>query len=329
MKNGSAVMTNVKPGDLAAARACDAQQEVPDSDPAALEIPRNGGHFEDGNVPDARTTDDAFLDGQVQVLQLKSGYRAGSDAVMLAAAAPLESVPLESAPLESVSVKVGLGAREPQGCARVLDAGAGVGVAALCVAARCDSAAVTLVETEPVLCTLAARNMRRNGFRARATIIAGDLTGPAADLMAKGLKLESYDHVLANPPFFDCQRGTAAADPLRAGARAMAPGGLERWARFLAACARPGGSVTMIHKADALEGVLQALLRRFGALRVLPIHSRAGEPAQRILVQGIKGSRAPLQILPGFIVHEQNNSFTARATSVLRHGAALSMTKND
>ncbi len=256
----------------------------------------------------ANTSTDAFLDGRLHAAQPKSGYRAGTDAVMLAAAVPVLC--------------------RPGNTEQVLDAGAGVGVAGLCVAARCDCAAVTLVEREPDLCVLAARNMQRNGFCSRAVVIEGDLTGPAANLVARGLVLERFDHVLANPPFFDQECGTPAPDPLRARARAMGEGGLSRWAKFLAACARPGGSMTMIHKADALEGVLRALSRRFGSLRVLPIHSRADEPAQRILVQGIKGSRAPLQILPGFIVHEKNNSFTARANSVLRHGEALTMMQN-
>ena len=57
-------------------------------------------------------TDDAFLGGALQILQPKSGYRAGLDAVMLAAAVPAA-------------------AESPM---RVLDVGAGVGTAGLCLA---------------------------------------------------------------------------------------------------------------------------------------------------------------------------------------------------
>ena len=49
---------------------------------------------------------------------------------------------------------------------------------------------------------------------------------------------------------------------------------------------------------------------RFGALKVLPLHPRAGAPAHRVLVQGIKGSRGPLQLLPGFVLHGDGNAFT-------------------
>jgi tRNA1(Val) A37 N6-methylase TrmN6 len=39
-------------------------------------------------------------------------------------------------------------------------------------------------------------------------------------------------------------------------------------------------------------------------------------------VQGIKGSKAPLQILPGLILHKEDNSFTEDAEAVLREGMA-------
>ena len=58
------------------------------------------------------TTDDAFLGGALQMLQPQNSYRAGLDAVLLAAAA---------------SILPGAGAR-------VLDVGAGVGVVGLAVA---------------------------------------------------------------------------------------------------------------------------------------------------------------------------------------------------
>ncbi|MBN9278626.1 MAG: methyltransferase, partial [Hyphomicrobium sp.] len=85
-------------------------------------------------------TDDAFLGGALAILQPAEGYRAGLDAVLLAAAC---------------------GAQAGKG-ARVLDAGAGVGVAGLCVARRVVDAHVTLVEREPVLAEIARRNAARN-----------------------------------------------------------------------------------------------------------------------------------------------------------------------
>jgi tRNA1(Val) A37 N6-methylase TrmN6 len=107
----------------------------------------------------------------------------------------------------------------------------------------------------------------------------------------------------------------------------MAETELDRWARFMARMAAPGGGVTVIHKAEALIRLLAALEPRFGALVVLPLYPRGGAPAHRVLVQGTKGSRGPLTLLPGLVLHGAGDAFTSQAQAVLRDGAALKMTR--
>jgi tRNA1(Val) A37 N6-methylase TrmN6 len=247
-------------------------------------------------------TDDAFLGGALQVLQPKSGYRAGLDAVMLAAAVPAA------------------------GTMRVLDVGAGVGTAGLCLARRAENAEVTLLEREPTLAHLAAENIQRNGLGVRVRVVQGEVGLSAAGLQALSLAPESFDQLMANPPFHASEAGTVAPDVLKARAHAMPETELARWVRFLARMAAPGGSVTIIHKADALAGLLSLLEGRFGALKVLPLQPRTGAPAHRVIVQGIKGSRAPLVLLPGFVLHGTGDAFTPAAQAILRAGAALPMT---
>ena len=249
---------------------------------------------------DAPPTDDAFLGGALNILQPAAGYRAGLDAVMLAAA---------------VSIK-------HQG-ARVLDVGAGVGTAGLCIARRVPSARVTLLEREPALVRLAAENARRNGLEQRVGVVAGEVGLAAAALQRLGLADASFDHVVANPPFHSRDAGTPAADALKAAAHAMPESDLDQWARFMARMAAPGGAFTLIHKAEALPALLAVLEGRFGALTLLPLHPRAGEPAHRLIVSGTKGSRAPMSLLPGFVLHEADGTFTPQAQAVLRGGAAL------
>ncbi len=250
-------------------------------------------------------TDDAFLGGALQILQPRSGYRAGLDAVMLAAAVP--------APTGRVM--------------RVLDLGAGVGTAGLCLARRVDVARVTLLEREPGLAQLAEDNTERNALVSRVRVVEGEVGLSASRLRALDLAEESFDHVMANPPYHALDAGTLAPDALKAGAHAMPEGELERWARFMARMAAPGGGVTVIHKAGALIRLLAALDGRFGGLVVLPLHPRAGAPAHRVIVQGAKGSRAPPTLLAGFVLHGAGDAFTAEAQAVLRDGAALNMAR--
>ena len=254
-------------------------------------------------VPEAGSavSEDAFLGGRLVLRQPKAGYRAGVDAVLLAATVPVGDDEV----------------------VRVLDAGAGVGAVGLCVAARCARAQVTLVEQAPELVALAQDNIVRNGLSVRVRSYCADVTERGAVLAEMGIVAASFDHALANPPFHRADAGTPAASPLKANAHAMEAELLERWGRFLAYVVKPGGTATVIHKTEALAELLTALDRRFGALRVLPVAPKPGAAAIRIIVQGIKGSRAPLSLLPPLVLHESSGAFTGQLTDILRNGAGL------
>ncbi len=248
----------------------------------------------------ATTTDD-FLGGRIGVRQPRSGHRAGSDAVFLAAAVP---------------ARAGM---------RVLDVGAGVGVAGLCVLARVPGVELTAVEIDAKLCALAAENATRNGFGDKVSVVNADLTAPGKLLRAAGLLSETYDQVFANPPFLSAGRVRAAPDRGRATAHVMREGGLAAWVRFFAAMAAPKALLTLIHRPDCLGELLRLLEGRFGDVAVFPLFPKQGEPAVRIIVQAEKGSRAGLSLLPGLVLHQGNGSYTDAAEAVLRGGQALDL----
>ena len=244
-------------------------------------------------------TEDAFLGGALTILQPKAGYRAGIDPVLLAA-----------------SLRAADGAR-------VLDVGAGVGVAGLAAACRLPGIGVTLVEQDAGLAEIARRNIARNAMTERAHVIAADITRPLSTCPELQALAEGFDHVLANPPFMVEGRGTAAGDPSKAAANAMPDGDLDRWVRFAASMLRPGGTLTLIHRPEALDAIAAALRGRFGGAAVVPIHPFEDKPASRILVQSTKASRAALALMPGLVLHNADRSFRADIEAVLRHGAAL------
>lgn len=256
----------------------------------------------DGFVVPVPVTDDAFLGGRLQILQPKSGYRAGVDAVLLAAAAPVQE-----------------GAGQT-----VLDCGAGVGTVGLCVAARIGDARIALLERDPVLAELATENARRNNLSDRVRVIVVDVHDRPAQLSALGVAPDTFDHVLLNPPFHEHGSGTASPDALKAGSHAMASGDLENWLRLAARVVRPGGTVTLIHKTEELTACLMAAENRFGELKILPIYPRAEALGIRILLRGVKGSRAPLTLLPPFVLHDEQG-FCLAASDILRHSAALKL----
>src|SRR5579872_7206910 len=134
-------------------------------------------------------TEDAFLGGRLCLRQPKSGHRAGHDAMLLAAATP---------------------ARPGD---RVADLGAGVGAAGLAVAVRVSAIDLVLVEGDDGLAALACANARANAISAKA--IALDIASDAKTFASAGLRADSVDIVLMNPPFNDPARHRASPDKAR------------------------------------------------------------------------------------------------------------------
>jgi tRNA1(Val) A37 N6-methylase TrmN6 len=244
------------------------------------------------------TTEDAVLGGRLVVRQPRRGHRVGHDAILLAAAT--EALPGEHA----------------------IELGTGVGAAGLALAQRIAGLNVTLVEIDPALATLAEDNARRNGLADRVRVAVLDVTAPEGEFANAGIRPGSAARVLMNPPFNDAARQNASPDPLRRLAHAGSADTLPRWIGRAAWLLAPSGTLTLIWRADGLDNVLGAVGKDFG-VAVRPIYPRADAAAIRILVRAIKGSRAPLSLVPGLTLNDANGRPTAEAEAILRGGAIL------
>jgi tRNA1(Val) A37 N6-methylase TrmN6 len=226
-----------------------------------------------------------MLGGKLILRQPASGYRAGADALLLAAA-----------------VSPG---------ARLMEAGCGAGAALLAAALRLPDARFTGVEREPAMAALARENAAANGLEARVTVEEGDA-------LARGGP--TFDGVFCNPPYAESGEGSAP-HPARAQAH-VTEVSLDRWIAALADRLNGGGVLTLIHRADKLPAILAALDGRLGAATVYPLRPRAGAPAHRVLVRARKGSRAPLTLLAGMDLHA-SDAFTPEADAIFRGDAPI------
>ncbi|MGH8819494.1 MAG: tRNA1(Val) (adenine(37)-N6)-methyltransferase [Achromobacter pestifer] len=195
-----------------------------------------------------------------------------------------------------------LGAAVAEGSESLLDMGCGVGTAGFVALTHSVALAATLADSNAEMAALAGRNAAANGFAERATIVVADIAGKGAARRAAGLVDNGYDSVIANPPYFT--EGTRAADTARAGARHMDGEALDLWIKTAAGAACSGGEVIFVYPASGLATLLAGFAQRFGAITVLPLSPRRDEAASRVLVRGIKGSRAPLTLLAGRTLHD-------------------------
>jgi len=237
-----------------------------------------------------------LLGGRVALAQPTAGYRTAIDPVLLAAA-------VDAGPGDTV-----------------IDLGCGVGAAAFCLMQRVPELRVTGVDDDPDTLALATANAHRNGRTAFAARRIDILAEPAA-LAALG----PVDHVMTNPPFHPAEASEASPTPSRARAT-IADFALADWLAGAARLIGARGTLTLVHRADRLDGVLAALPKVMGGVVVVPLWPRADEPAKRVIVIAHKGSRAPLVLTAGLVLHRPDGGFTAAADAVLRDGIGLGET---
>lgn len=247
--------------------------------------------------PPSDVTRDGFLGGRLTILQPKEGYRAGIDAVLLAA---------------SVRARPGQS---------VLDLGCGVGVAALCLGWRVQGLRLCGLEMQVRYAALARKNAEKNGIAFE--VHDGDLSK-----MPAALRQQSFDHVVANPPYYRVGARSPSRDP----GRETAHGERTPLAVWIDAATRrlaPRGTLSVIQRADRLPDLLAALDSRLGSVQVLPIQPRTAQPAGLILLTARKSGKGGFELRSPLILHEglrhekDAESYRESVRAVLRDGALL------
>lgn len=239
-------------------------------------------------------THDAFLGGRLHLWQPSRGYRAGVVPVLLAASVP---------------------ARAGQ---KVLELGCGVGAASLCLGARVTGLNLTGVELLEEYADLA----RRNGD--------GTLEVVTADLAKLPLHLRQrqFDHVIANPPYFDRAASVVSDDPARESAHGEHTP-LGKWVSVASKRLNPKGMMHFIHRAERLPDLLQAMPADMGSAEVLPLAPRVGRAAELVILRARKNGRAAFRLHATMVMHQgaqhaaDGDSYVPAIRAVLRDGAAL------
>ena len=246
---------------------------------------------------DIEITRDKFLGGQLIISQPKRGYRAGIDPVILAA---------------SIRARSG---------ERVLELGCGVGVASLCLAQRVKGLRVVGLEIIPQIAQLARDNAQENELPME--VIDGDI----GDIPTELRNLQ-FDHVMANPPYFDRRHGNVALSIAKERSRGeQTP--LAVWTQAAGRRVKPKGFIYFIFRTDRLPDLLRALPSSVGSIEVTPLVSRSQRPSELMILTARKSGRSGFKLLPEIIMHEGKShqkgksDYTSQLISVLRNGQAL------
>ena len=261
------------------------------------------------NIPKnlTETTKDHLLKGRVTFHQPAIGYRTAIDTVLLAA---------------SVNAKPG---------DKVLDMGCGVGGAMLALGARVgasvgasvDGVLIDGIEIQPQLVGLAKTNILENKLDGSLRVFEGDIANPP-----KGVVSGGYDFVMANPPFMDAGRGNPPPGEMKRTANFEGDADLATWLGAGLKLVKRKGTVVIIQRADRLGHIMAAIDSQLdangegaGDAIILPIHPRAGMPANRVIVSFRRGVKTPVTLLEGIAVHTEGEGYTDLLEDVLDGGA--------
>lgn len=242
----------------------------------------------------APETTDQLLGGRVEIRQPSAGFRVSIDAVLLAAA---------------ISIEPGQ---------RALDVGCGAGGATLCLASRRPDAELLGIDRDAQMTACLRANISANGFAGRVAAETRDVADGVPEALCG-----AFDHVFSNPPYLPPHRADArmVADSVAGATIESLP--FAAWLAFMAACCRPKGRLTVIHRADRLEELLAGFAACAGEIKVLPVWPRAGTPAKRVIITARVGVQTPTMLCPGLALHSADGGYTAAARDVIEAGACL------
>jgi len=211
---------------------------------------------------------DAFLDGELRIIQSRHGYRFSVDALLLA---------------EFVSVT-------PEDA--VVDLGAGCGIISLRLAKEGRAGNIIGLELQEELVSQAKRNAALNGLEEQIAILQGDL-------MALPLAPRCADVVVCNPPYRKDKSGRINPDPGKAIARheiAMTLADILAAGKTLL---RSGGKLALIYPANRLTEVFSNMRSQdLEPKRLQVIYPDSASPAKLAMIEGRLGAKSGLIILP-------------------------------
>lgn len=233
----------------------------------------------DSLVKDDEKVEDLGIQG-LKIIQTKSGFCFGSDAVLLSRFA-----------------------RFKKG-ARVLDMCSGTGIIPVLILAENPTLSIDAVEILPEAADMAGRTMILNSLEDKICVRCADLND-AADIYGKRV----FDAVTCNPPYMNKGGGLVNPNDRLAAARHEIFCSLDGVVKSAAEVLKQGGKLFMVHRADRLCDVITSFRKyKIEPKRLTMVQPNSKSAPNLILIEGSYGGRAQLIVTaPVFMYDDEGN----------------------
>lgn len=233
------------------------------------------------------TTQEIYvLNKRLKLRHSADGFKTSIDSVLLAASCPAQSGD------------------------HILDLGCGVGGAGLSVLTRVANVHLTGVEIQGDHVDLTRQNALDNGFGDQCDFVTSDIRDYKSD--------QSFDHVICNPPYLTAGAHLRSPSEEKATAMGHDDADIKDWIDVAYKRLKPKGSLTMIHRADQIDEIIQALGTRFGAVEIFPLWPKKDTPAKRVIIRCLKDRRTPATLHAGLTLHRADGDYTDAAQKIFK-----------
>ncbi|WP_425059635.1 tRNA1(Val) (adenine(37)-N6)-methyltransferase [Sporomusa carbonis] len=196
-----------------------------------------------------------------------------------------------------------------------VDLGAGTGVIGLLLLAR-GAATVTGVEISPSMADMARRSACLNGLAERLSIINGDMRR-----IKEFLPGGCWELVVSNPPYRPVGGGYISPNDRVAMARHEVTANLTDVVAAAKYLVKYRGRFAMVHLPERLAEITQALCAAgIEPKRLQLVYPAPGKKPNMLLIEGIRGARPGLDVLPPLIVYNTEGSYSEDIRKLYRQG---------
>lgn len=188
---------------------------------------------------------------------------------------------------------------------RVLEPGAGTGIISLLLAKKYPRSHIVAVEIQSAAARLFRRNIAANRLENRIMLVEQDLSKLKGEL-----KPDTFDIIVANPPYTKTGTGKQSPSTERSISRHDKLGDIAAWLD-LHLFLKNKGRYVLVFPSDRLVDLIASLrIRKLEPKLIRFVHPYQGKPASLVLIEAIKSSGTGLQVLPPLVIHKDGGGYS-------------------
>lgn len=188
----------------------------------------------------------------------------------------------------------------------ILDIGCGNAPIPLILSTKCN-AKITGVEIQKEVFKMAIESVKINKLENQINIINDDINN-----FYKTTESDTYDIITCNPPFFKYQQSSNInKNEYKTIARHEKKLNLQQLFSIAKKLLKNNGRIAIVHRPDRLVEIIEIMkLNGIEPKRIQLVYPKKEQPANILLIEGIKNGRSGIKILPPLYTHTENDEYT-------------------